>query len=126
MTQEELLKMTPEERIAHRNKCMREHYENRGPFQVGDNDLQYPLVKDPEFQKWLENRFIELTAIPKDRLKKDTWYHGACRNADRAMWTGTNFEYDRYKFGMTFKDHVNHFQDDDGYDVFVPIKEIEE
>lgn len=36
------------------------------------------------------------------------------------------FVYERYKFGFTYKDSVNHFQDDDGYDLFVPIKEKEE
>ena len=125
MEHKKLLEMTPEERIAYRNQCMREHYKNKELFQVGDNDIEYPLVKDVELQKWLEDRFIELGAIPKEKLIVGKWYLGGCRNADRAMWKGENFEYDRYKFGSTFKEKIKHFQDDDGFDVFVPIKEIE-
>jgi hypothetical protein len=50
---------------------------------------------------------------------------GYCRNSNKAKWTGTEFVYDRCKFGMWYEDSVNHFEDDDGYDVFVPIKEYE-
>ena len=32
-------------------------------------------------------------------------------------------EYDRYKFGFTFKEKINHFEDDNGYDLFVPLRE---
>ena len=32
------------------------------------------------------------------------------------------FVYERYKFGDTFDEEINHFEDDDGYDLFVPIK----
>ena len=35
---------------------------------------------------------------------------------------GDKFEYMRTKFGSTFPETINHFQNDDGYDVFVPIK----
>lgn len=124
MSHEKFLNMTPEERIAYREKQIQEYYENRKPFLVGDHDIEYPMVRNPELHKWLENRFIELGAIPKDKLENGKWYHGACRNADKALWNGMVFEYDRHKFGMVFKDYVNHFQDDNGYDVFVPIKEI--
>jgi hypothetical protein len=41
------------------------------------------------------------------------------------VWDGEKFTYQRYKFGFTFPEKINHFQDDDGYDLFVPIKKIE-
>ena len=34
------------------------------------------------------------------------------------------FEYWRHKFGV-FLDVCNHFEDDDGYALFVPIKEVD-
>jgi hypothetical protein len=37
---------------------------------------------------------------------------------------GEVFEYQRYKFGCTFPETINHFEDDNGYDLFVPIREL--
>ena len=37
---------------------------------------------------------------------------------------GDVFEYQRYKFGFTFPEKINHFEDDNGYDLFVPIREL--
>ena len=50
---------------------------------------------------------------------------GSCRNSSEATWNGTVFIYERYKFGSYYNDEINHFEDDDGYDLFVPLKIIE-
>jgi hypothetical protein len=34
------------------------------------------------------------------------------------------FEYKRYKFGFYYDEDINHYEDDDGYDVFVPFEKI--
>ena len=60
--------------------------------------------------------------IPKSELEVGKSYRGECRNSDVAVWDGRVFWYDRYKFGSTFKESINHDEDDDGYDVFVPFK----
>ena len=60
--------------------------------------------------------------IPKAELIPGATYLGRCRNATEAIWNGNQFEYNRYKFGEWFKDTINHFEDDDGYDVFIPTK----
>ena len=60
-------------------------------------------------------------AIPKRALIVGRWYKGECRNADKALWLGERFEYDRYKFGSWFKEKINHYEDDDGYDLFIPL-----
>lgn len=62
--------------------------------------------------------------IPKNQLIKDHIYLGHCRNADHAVWDGKRFEHIRYKFGHPMQDHVPHPQDDDGFDVFVPVRVI--
>jgi len=62
--------------------------------------------------------------IPKSELVEGNTYKGKCRNAEEAVWMGDKFEYDRYKFGSVFKETINHFEDDDGYDVFVPMEVI--
>jgi len=63
--------------------------------------------------------------LKKDELKINSYYFGKCRNANVAMWTGIEFIYMRYKFGSYYVAHINHLSDDNGYDLFVPIKEVE-
>lgn len=62
--------------------------------------------------------------IPKSELVIDKEYEGECRNSGKAVWKGDHFEYVRYKFGFEYIDEINHYEDDDGYDVFVPMEEI--
>lgn len=68
---------------------------------------------------------IRCGAIPKEKLKEGVTYLGSCRNTSKATWNGKYFVYERNKWGNTYECEINHFQDDDGYDVFVPIKEVE-
>jgi len=60
--------------------------------------------------------------IPKNELVEGYVYLGNCRNGDTAYWDGEVFHYQRYKFGMWFDDTIKHYEDDDGYDVFVPFE----
>ena len=76
------------------------------------------------WDKYVVPNFIRCGAIPKDRLVKGKTYFGGCRNSSTATWNGNEFEYERYKFGSSFNETINHFEDDDGYDLFVPIREI--
>ena len=62
--------------------------------------------------------------IPKDKLIVDQEYMGNCRNTCKATWKGEYFIYLRYKFGEEFYEKINHYEDDNGYDVFVPIEII--
>lgn len=64
-----------------------------------------------------------LIPIPKSQLLIGKKYKGICRNSYSAIWNGTDFEYDRWKFGIHYIDHINHYEDDDGYDLFVPFEE---
>lgn len=64
----------------------------------------------------------EIEVVPKNELEIDKEYLGNCRNSGKAVWKGDHFEYQRYKFGSYYTDEINHYEDDDGYDVFVPIK----
>lgn len=62
-----------------------------------------------------------LRAIPKEELVIGQYYLGECRNASIARWDGKHFVYTRHKFGGTYEETINHYEDDDGYDVFVPV-----
>lgn len=95
------------------------------PFQTVDNIPELPIVDKETYDNLIVPNLIRCGAIPKDKLIKGKIYLGSCRNATKALWNGEKFEYKRYKFGAYYMDSVNHFQDDDGYDLFVPIKEVE-
>lgn len=81
-----------------------------------------PILEKKLYDKYVIPNFIRCGAIPKDKLIIDKTYVGHCRNASEAVWNGKEFQYTRKKFGSEFLEGINHFQDDDGYDVFVPIK----
>ena len=68
--------------------------------------------------------YEQCRAIPKHELRNGLTYQGNCRNASEAIWDVDKFVYTRYKFGTSYLEEINHYEDDDGYDVFVPIEII--
>lgn len=100
------------------------------PF--GNDPEKIPSI--PQVSEWCSKEIydevvipnlIRCGAIPKKDLKIGQWYIGDTRNTERAMWDGSQFVYERCKWNNYFKDEVNHFEDDNGYALFVPIKEID-
>ena len=86
-----------------------------------------PVVDEETYNKYIVPNLIRCGAIPKEELEVGATYLGDCRNAHEAVWKENGrFEYMRTKFGYTYPEEINHFQDDDGYDVFTPIKKIED
>lgn len=63
--------------------------------------------------------------IRKQNLRKNTYYFGTCRNAEVAFWNGYEFTYMRTKFGSIFPENIKHMEDDNNYDVFIPLKKVE-
>jgi hypothetical protein len=102
-----------------------ERFNRLKPFETVDDIPDIPRVKDPHiYEEVIVKNLIRCGAIPKDKLEVGVTYEGNCRNADKATWNGKQFEYKRYKFGEWQDDKINHFQDDNGYDLFVPIKKL--
>lgn len=86
---------------------------------------QWELNKNKRiFAGWHNVDITKVRTIPKNELIEGCIYAGKCRNADHAVWLGDKFEYIRYKWGSHYKETINHFEDDDGYDVFVPMEII--
>lgn len=84
---------------------------------------EFPGCKTAEESRQLADKFIEAGAIPKKDLIPGGWYLGQCRNTNVAQWwPHGGFHYIRYKMDGKYVDTINHFEDDDGYDVFVPFK----
>lgn len=90
------------------------------------NDIpEFPGCNSKEEHEELVNLYIKAGAISKSELKPGGWYIGQCRNTTIAQWwPKSGFNYIRYKFGDKYVDTINHFEDDDGYDLFIPFKLI--
>lgn len=84
-----------------------------------------PIVDEDTYNTVIIPNLIRCGAIPKDKLIVGKTYIGDCRNSNEAVWLGDVFEYQRIKFGCVYKEKINHFEDDDGYDLFVPLYEKE-
>ena len=61
--------------------------------------------------------------IGKADLVDGALYVGWCRNAGLARWHADTqrFVYQRTKFGSTFEETIVHPEDDEGFDIFVPV-----
>ena len=70
------------------------------------------------------NKLIECGAIPKKDLIIGQKYIGRYRVTDTATWGGTVFVYEKDNFGAIHLETCYHFEDDDGFALFVPLKKI--
>ena len=98
------------------------HWKERKPFRDEDDIPPIPIVLPKDYEEIIVPNIIRCGGIPKDKLIVGKTYIGDCRNAREADWDGEKFTYMRTKFGSTYPETINHFQDDDGYDLFVPLK----
>ena len=81
-----------------------------------------PVCKNNDEEELVQKTLINHGALPLHELRVGETYIGTCRNASEAMWNGEKFVYQRYKWGTAYEEEINHFQNDDGYDVFVPVR----
>ena len=100
-------------------------FETMEKFHDVDYIPSIPIVDQDTYNDIIIPNLIRCGAIPKKDLIIGKTYLGECRNADRAVWNGEVFIYQRTKFGYTYPEKINHFEDDNGFDLFVPIKIIE-
>jgi len=106
-----------------RRKTVIDYFNNMKPFTSIDNIPDIPITDPGTYKSIIVPNLIRCGAIPKNKLKLNSTYIGSCRNASEAVWNGERFIYRRTKFGYTYDEEINHFEDDDGSDLFVPIQE---
>ena len=115
------LKEDPEYKIEFEKKKeqnIKEYWMELKPFDKADDVPTLPKMND-----FYTNRLIELGAIPKDKLEDGVWYYGNYRNSDLGKWDEKTQKFGlwRNKFGWMW-DTCYHFQDDDGFALFVPLR----
>lgn len=121
-----------EQQRVERNARIIDYWNNLKPFIVCNDVPALPRVETQEWNDFYVPRLIKAGAIPKNNLVDGVWYYGEYRNSDCGKWDANKQEFGlwRHKFGWMW-DTCNHFQDDNGFALFVPIraaneKEIEE
>ena len=106
------------------DKDIKELWENLKKFETPEDIPGLPGATETEWNDFFIPILIKCGAIPKKDLIIGKKYLGSCRNSEYGIWNGITFTYKRTKFGITYNEEINHFEDDDGYDLFVPIKEL--
>jgi len=103
---------------------IKEYWENGLPYFNNPEDVpELPKVDEKEWKQYYVPKLIEKGAIPKKDLVDGQIYIGEHRRTTIAKWNQekNRFDYMRYKWGW-FQDECNHFEDDDGFALFVPIR----
>lgn len=100
-----------------------EYWNNLPKFEEPYDVPNLPRVDEKEWKEFYVPRLIKAGAIPKKDLIDGQIYIGDHRNANIQKWDEkkNKFIHMRYKFGWV-EDECNHFEDDDGYALFVPFK----
>lgn len=75
------------------------------------------------FPEDILNAAVSEGMIPKSQLIDGQSYNGYCRNATEAIWHAdkNRFTYRRTKFTSVFDEDICHPEDDNGFDLFVPV-----
>ena len=127
-----LVKAKMEKWKAEKEEAMVKYWNELKPFLTPGDVPSIPRVGEKEYKEFYVPRLIAAGAIPKADLVDNQFYFGEYRNANVGKWIAEKnvFEHWRYKFGFRI-DECNHFEDDDGFALFVPIRlaneaEIEE
>ena len=118
----DLIKAKIEKEKADRKTAMIKYWNELKPFKTPDDVPAIPRVEEKEYKEFYVPRLIAAGAIPKADLIDGQCYVGDYRNARIGKWNAKEnvFEHWRYKFGFRL-DTCNHFEDDNGFALFVPI-----
>lgn len=82
-------------------------------------------IPKPVTEEWVKESCAK-GMIPKSDLVDGAYYIGCCRNAYLAVWIAEEekFYYLRRKFSHIFSESINHPEDDNSFDLFIPIMRL--
>jgi hypothetical protein len=81
-------------------------------------------VPDPGSPKAAWEPLYQAGLLRKAQLVEFAFYMGHCRNAEVAQWDGSKFWYIRRKTGDTYAESICHPEDDNGFDLFLPLSRL--
>ena len=112
---------------AQRKARLIEYWNNLKPFTVESDVPTLPRVETNEWNEFYVPRLLKAGALDKKDLVDGTWYYGNYRNSNYGKWDAAKQEFGlwRYKFGWMW-DTCNHFQDDNKFALFVPLRAANE
>jgi hypothetical protein len=95
-------------------------------FETPNDVPDLPRVNEKTWKEYYVPKLIAAGAMPLKDLENGGYYLGKCRNTYVAQWLADEkkFYYFRHKWGLAVDDTINHFEMDNGYDLFVPIKKV--
>jgi hypothetical protein len=108
---------------AERQARLIEYWNNLKPFKEAKDVPNLPNVGQPQWNDFYVPRLLKAGAITKEDLVDGVWYYGEYRNSNFGKWNANKQEFGlwRHKFGWMW-DTCTHFQDDNGFALFVPIR----
>jgi len=105
------------------DKKIIEWWKKMKPFNDEFDIPKLPIVDNKIWEDFFVPKIIELGGIAKKDLIDGATYRGRSRNSNIAMWDEKNSDFIHYRTDFVrYRDVVNHFEDDNGYALFVPIK----
>ena len=81
-------------------------------------------VPQPGTPKEAWEPLYQAGVLRKAQLVQYAFYMGHCRNAEVAQWDGAKFWYIRRKGDETYAESIFHPEDDNGFDVFLPLSRL--
>ena len=120
MNKEDIQRIIDKEK-KDREMRIKRRWETLEPFETPDDVPDLPHTDPDTWRDYYVPKLIQAGAIPKKDLIVGQEYIGNHRQTTRAKWNGKEFVYTRQKFNAVFDDTCNHFEDDDGFALFVPI-----
>lgn len=100
-----------------KKKLEEDNWKTMKPF---ENIYNIPQLPKP-LSDFHIKRLIECGAIPKKDLEIGAYYLGRNRNTKIAQWDGNEFIFLRE---MKYIEKCFHFEDDNGFALFTPLKKI--
>lgn len=102
------------------------------------NLLRQAILKGNPLMEGAVEKAVSEGLLAKKDLVDGLYYYGHCRNARVARWDANGkprvgvedgptgrFVHIRTKFGGSFPESINHPEDDNGFDFFIPVAEIQ-
>lgn len=109
--------------MINKKELIKKKWENRGPFKDAWDASRLPQAEKAEWYDFYIPRIIELGGMPSSDLVDGQWYYGGFRRSNFGKWNEAErkFHVLRDKFGWMW-DKCNHFEDDNGFALFVPLR----